>query len=971
MSASLPPKPQGAPSTPSPAALPPDLPKPPSPSLSRPDATTARVGPSLLPPKPLTPFSPVRADQAGLPMRPQASDGRTPSLPPPLPFASTSAPVDVIDQRRESFELPKRPMSPHPESKPNGDSVTPKPESDTPPLKDEDDESHRKPEQGRSFEGSPAGADEVDEKPSVKSKNEGELERETRNGNSPDDDEGPKPILTAKAKGKRRKGQVESEPQLIGHLPSAEEAASATYTEISDCTYYSQKLGNTPYYDPDSARCDCVYRPGEDMEYQACGDLSQCMNRLMQIECEAGDCRCGRKCQNQRFQKKQYAPIEVVQTEKKGFGVRASENISADTFIYEYVGEVIGPTPFAKKMKDYANEGIKHFYFMALDKEVFIDATKKGGKGRFLNHSCNPNCQVAKWTVGKKMRMGIFAKRDIAKNEELTFNYNVDRYGHVAQECFCGEPNCVGFIGGKTQTDIGGMDDLYIDALGIAEEVEALGLKGSKRKKGKKLDEDFTPTLHPIQFDEVPKVSSAIRQALQTRRILEKLLQRVQMTEDEEVQRQLLRLHGLSLMSNILKEYPKDSEVIILDLEIMTKWKFQTRNKIETSKIEDEVKNFVENAEEKIATLAKELLATWGELELGFRIPKAQRDPNEDPSLKRPSVFDYDSFSKRARTDDSPPTDSEMYDRTAFVRPEANKSVTPNLIRPRNLPRGWSVQRGEDGREYYLNTLSGYTQWETPTAPAEPPTQKPAAALMMDANALVAEAERAAREAREEEERKVAEEKKEKEREREERHRKKKEEKEAREKQQKDKKVLGLFSGVVVATMSKYRAQFEPEAFKKRAKEVTQLLLDKEKKRPTYDTDVYETLAPEKEAKVKSFVKDWVKKLLERKKGGRSSLSSSSTPRTSSLSKTRPSASTSNSSTSTPKVIDSPATPHGPASVLADSPMIGKDPMDLDDASNGLDDDAGGTPSGSPPRLENDVQVAVVKQLETLAPPSQ
>lgn len=70
--------------------------------------------------------------------------------------------------------------------------------------------------------------------------------------------------------------------------------------------------------------------------------------------------------------------------------------------------------------------------------------------------------------------------------EELTFNYNVDRYGyvvttrspvlliawlmdalfdirHVAQPCYCGEANCVGFIGGKTQTDIGGMDDLYID----------------------------------------------------------------------------------------------------------------------------------------------------------------------------------------------------------------------------------------------------------------------------------------------------------------------------------------------------------------------------------------------------------------------------------------------------------------------------------------------------------------------------
>lgn len=62
--------------------------------------------------------------------------------------------------------------------------------------------------------------------------------------------------------------------------------------------------------------------------------------------------------------------------------------------------------------------------------EKFIDATKRGGKGRFANHSCNPNCYVAKWSVGKHVRMGIFASRNIKKDEELTFNYNVDRYGY-------------------------------------------------------------------------------------------------------------------------------------------------------------------------------------------------------------------------------------------------------------------------------------------------------------------------------------------------------------------------------------------------------------------------------------------------------------------------------------------------------------------------------------------------------------
>lgn len=59
----------------------------------------------------------------------------------------------------------------------------------------------------------------------------------------------------------------------------------------------------------------------------------------------------------------------------------------------------------------------------------FIDATRKGGIGRFANHSCNPNCYVSKWFVGNHVRMGIFAKRRIFQYEELTFNYNVDRYG--------------------------------------------------------------------------------------------------------------------------------------------------------------------------------------------------------------------------------------------------------------------------------------------------------------------------------------------------------------------------------------------------------------------------------------------------------------------------------------------------------------------------------------------------------------
>lgn len=70
-------------------------------------------------------------------------------------------------------------------------------------------------------------------------------------------------------------------------------------------------------------------------------------------------------------------------------------------------------------------------YLLCFTIAQYIDATKRGGIGRFANHSCSPNCYVAKWQVGERVRMGIFANRAIKKDEELTFNYNVDRYGCV------------------------------------------------------------------------------------------------------------------------------------------------------------------------------------------------------------------------------------------------------------------------------------------------------------------------------------------------------------------------------------------------------------------------------------------------------------------------------------------------------------------------------------------------------------
>lgn len=58
-----------------------------------------------------------------------------------------------------------------------------------------------------------------------------------------------------------------------------------------------------------------------------------------------------------------------------------------------------------------------------------IDATDKGNKCRFLNHSCDPNCELMKWMVNGEVRVGFFAIESIESGVELCFDYKYERYG--------------------------------------------------------------------------------------------------------------------------------------------------------------------------------------------------------------------------------------------------------------------------------------------------------------------------------------------------------------------------------------------------------------------------------------------------------------------------------------------------------------------------------------------------------------
>lgn len=191
--------------------------------------------------------------------------------------------------------------------------------------------------------------------------------------------------------------------------------------------------------------CDCSLTKEEIARGEVgCGE--DCLNRLLMIEC-GSRCPLRERCTNKRFQNFQYADVEVFNADEKGCGVRAVTPLPPGTFIMEYVGEVFDTREFKRRRKEYAREHSAHFYFMALKSDQLIDATRKGNISRFINHSCDPNAETQKWTVNGELRIGFFAKKYIEADEEISFDYRLERYGREPQRCYCGTQVCRGWLG--------------------------------------------------------------------------------------------------------------------------------------------------------------------------------------------------------------------------------------------------------------------------------------------------------------------------------------------------------------------------------------------------------------------------------------------------------------------------------------------------------------------------------------------
>uniref|UniRef100_A0A8C8DRT5 Histone-lysine N-methyltransferase NSD3 n=1 Tax=Oryzias sinensis TaxID=183150 RepID=A0A8C8DRT5_9TELE len=189
-------------------------------------------------------------------------------------------------------------------------------------------------------------------------------------------------------------------------------------------------------------RCNC-----KPVDEHPCSIDSQCLNRMLQYECHPQVCPAGDNCENQNFTKRLYAETEVVKTEGRGWGLQTNQALRKGDFVAEYVGEVIDSEECQQRIKRAHENHVTNFYMLTLTKDRVIDAGPKGNSARFINHSCNPNCETQKWTVNGDVRIGIFALCDIEAGTELTFNYNLHCVGNRRTSCHCGSENCSGFLG--------------------------------------------------------------------------------------------------------------------------------------------------------------------------------------------------------------------------------------------------------------------------------------------------------------------------------------------------------------------------------------------------------------------------------------------------------------------------------------------------------------------------------------------
>lgn len=173
--------------------------------------------------------------------------------------------------------------------------------------------------------------------------------------------------------------------------------------------------------------------------FELCGCQGICLNRLVQ------------------FGPRKQLEIKDSLTVPQQLGLFTKAAIPKGGFICEYAGEILTPPEAERRNQFNDSRGSKNYVLclneLSSDRKIqtqtFIDPQAKGNIGRYMNHSCDPNCLTVSVHIGgPPPRIGIFAQRDISSGEELFFDYGGGSQYQTTGSipCLCRSENCRGSL---------------------------------------------------------------------------------------------------------------------------------------------------------------------------------------------------------------------------------------------------------------------------------------------------------------------------------------------------------------------------------------------------------------------------------------------------------------------------------------------------------------------------------------------
>lgn len=422
----------------------------------------------------------------------------------------------------------------------------------------------------------------------------------------------------------------------------------------------------------------------------------------------------------------------------------------------EYVGEILGKKGFRRRVQEAEAQNQRHFYFMTIRNGRVIDASQKGNLARFMNHSCAPNCETQKWTVGGRLHVGLFARQSIRQGTELTFDYKFVRFGQAAQQCFCGEPQCKGIIGEEAKEPIAALAESDSEAESVASE--------------EGLDSELLadPEAQLQGLAQVPLLVKALLRSESPGNVKD-ILSLLVRTDSSDYFEEFLHFHGLKVLASVSTDLFRTDGGAKVFIKLLSKLPVADKKPIEESGIlkalaaaptgdpgTEALKTEIERKWELLrkeyhiprkptpapssdSRMAMSPVAAAGHapyvlevpeefrkkkkpsLPMALSIPNRTRERQErqfegkrDEFRSSPSSKPSDSVDRR-RHDDYPSRRRSRSPSGVMTRgsrdspPRRDHSKTAPMLIP-----GWHAASAPDGKTYYYHEQTKQTQWDPP-----------------------------------------------------------------------------------------------------------------------------------------------------------------------------------------------------------------------------------------------------------------